>query len=41
MPSIGLTINFFATFSQNALLSLEDNLPNTFLSHSLLGMLLL
>ena len=41
VPIIGLTINFFSTFSPNVLLSLEDNLPHIFLSHSFLGMLLL
>ena len=41
VPIIGLTIKLFATFSPNVLLSLEDNLPNIFLSHSLLEMLLL
>ena len=41
VPIIGLIIKFFVTFSPNVLLSLEDNLPNIFLSHSLLGMLLL
>ena len=41
MLIIGLTINVFATFPPNVLLSLENNLPNIFLTHSLLGMLLL
>ena len=41
MPIIGLTIKFFAIFSPNVLLSLEDNLPDILLLHSLLGMLLL
>ena len=41
VPIIGLTIKGFATFSPNVLFSLKDNLPNIFLSHSLLGMLLL
>ena len=36
VPIIGLIIKCFATFSPNVLLSLEDNLPNIFLSHSLL-----
>ena len=41
VPIIGLTIKLFATFSPDVLLSLEDNLPNIFLSHSHLELLLL